>query len=445
MKRKMFRVTSIVLASSLVFGLAACGTGSSSSNETAVSSTVNSSAGKSSDVKPITLKSWNIWVNDTDVRKIQYTEIVNEYETKFPHIKIETEAVENETYKTKLKTSIAAAEVPDVFFTWTAGFGKPFVDAGKVLCLDDYYKKDGMGDKYINEGILSNAKYDGKLYAFPFAMNMAVLYCNKEMFDTNGIKIPDTYDELIAAVKAFRAKGIGPITIAEKERWPGIHWYDSLALRTAGVQNCIDTLSKKASFEQPEFIDAAAKLDELVKEKAFVDGAMGLSFDEAEQMFLLGKAPMYYMGDWSASGVDGENSKVRGKVVVKNFPMVTGGKGDPNDFFGGSGDGFMVSAEIQDKDAAVGFAEYLAEGMSAKGYRDGSNLPPFKVSGESKMNPTMAQIKDLAANTKGSIIWWDVFLEGADADTHKNLVAEVFAGKLTPQDYAKEMQKLNQK
>ena len=51
----------------------------------------------------------------------------------------------------------------------------------------------------------------------------------------------------------------------------------------------------------------------------------------------------------------------------------------------------------------------------------------------------------MVKESTGYVLAWDTFLEGADADTHKNLVAEIFAGTKTPEDFAKGMQKLNEK
>lgn len=46
------------------------------------------------------------------------------------------------------------------------------------------------------------------------------LYCNKGIFTDCGIqKLPETFDELVAAVKAIKAKGYTPIGAAGKGQW----------------------------------------------------------------------------------------------------------------------------------------------------------------------------------------------------------------------------------
>lgn len=394
--------------------------------------------------KKITLKLWHIWAADSETQKKPFEKLIEDFRSANPNIKLEVEAYENETYKTKIKTALAVNEAPDVFFSWGAGFSKPFVKSNNVLALDDYLN-DGTKEK-ISAGTLDNFIFDGKTYGLPMYTWSAILYCNKELFDANGVKIPDTYDELLQAVKAFNEKGIIPLTCGEKERWPGMFFQNILAIRTAGVKLSNQALNKEASFDQPAFVESAARLEELIKAGAFDKGVMALTKDEAEASFRQGKVAMYYNGNWAAGSWDADNSSIKGKVVCKNFPAIPGAKGDQNAFLGGSIETFMVSANTPYKEEAVNLVKYISENMSNQASVAGFGLPAWKGEvDKSQLSPTNAQIPDLVKESTGYVLAWDTFLEGADADTHKSLVAEIFAGTITPEEFAKEMQKLNEK
>jgi raffinose/stachyose/melibiose transport system substrate-binding protein len=43
----------------------------------------------------------------------------------------------------------------------------------------------------------------------------------------------------------------------------------------------------------------------------------------------------------------------------------------------------------------------------------------------------------------GFVLAWDTILEGLDARTHINLVTDILAGRKSPEEFAREMQKLN--
>ncbi|NLD50564.1 MAG: extracellular solute-binding protein [Clostridiaceae bacterium] len=439
MNKHISKILCFFLAGAITISLAACVKGPTTGGD--VNTRSNGTGDKTE--KKVTLKLWHIWAADTETQKKPFEQILKDFQKENPNIKLQVDAYENETYKTKIKTAVAVQEAPDIFFTWGAGFAKPFVTSNSVLPLDDYLK-DGTREK-ISKGMFDYFIYDEKIYGLPMYMWSAVLYCNQELFDKNDVKIPETYEELLTAVKAFNSKGIVPLTCGEKERWPGMFFQNILAIRTAGVKKCNEALSGEASFNQPEFVESAAKLEELVKAGAFDKGAMALTKDESEAAFKQGKVAMYYMGNWPAGSFDADDSPIKGKVVCRNFPAITDSKGDANGFLGGSIESFMISSNTQAKEEAVKVVKYISEKMSEQASVVGFGMPAWNGEiDKSKILPTNAQIFELVKDTTGYVLAWDTFLEGADADTHKSLVAEIFAGTKTPEQFAEEMQKINE-
>lgn len=438
MKRKALKILSICLVLAVLLSLIGCSKPAPAAQNAAPASAP-------AETQKTTVKVWTLWTETaSDANQKAFYRVLEKAKTDLPDIIIEHDGTENEAYKTKIKTAIAANEAPDVFFSWGAGFVKPFVDAGKVLPLDDYLK-DGTSGR-INPGANTFFTFDNKTYGLTGYKWVAVLYCNKELFEKNNIKIPDTYEELVASVKAFRAKGITPITVGEKDRWPGMFWQNAFALRAVGAQTCQDALAGKASFDQPGFAESAAKLKELVGLKAFNDGCMGLSYDEGNALFLQGKIPMYYMGNWFAGNITGDDSLVKDNIVCKKFPMLADGKGTATEYLGGAIDGFCVNKDSKVTDAAVKVAKYFAEGMAKDLASTGDGLPTWNVpAGSGQINPITQQIMDLSKDANGFVLAWDTFLEGAASEKHKDLVAEIFGSKIAPDDFAKEMQKLNEK
>ncbi len=387
---------------------------------------------------------WTLWTESTeDANAKAFRKALEKAKVDLPDIEIIHDGTENEAYKTKIKTAAGADEMPDVFFAWGAGFVKPFVDAGKVLPLDSYLK-DGTLDR-MKGGANTFFTFDGKVYGITFTQWVASLYCNKELFDKYGVKLPDTLDELKTAVSVFNKNNVIPITVGEKDRWPGMFWQNAFAIRTASADACNKALSGEASFDTPEFVKSAQLLKELVDLKAFVKGALGINYDESGALFLEGKAAMYYMGSWFAGDIEGKNSKVQGKIVAKKFPTIEEGKGGETEFLGGSIDGLCVSKKAKNKEASTKVAKYLMEQVAIGLEEMGAGLPTWNVTGvkPEKLNEVTEQIKVLINDATGYVLAWDTFLSGADADEHKNLVAEIFGGKLNPEDFAKKMQEMN--
>ena len=389
-----------------------------------------------------TLKMWHITASDAEGNRTILLNAIKEAEAKF-NVKIEETGTENEQYKPKIKSAMAAKGGPDIFFTWAAGFSQPFVDGGKVLALDPYI--GDVKDKLL-AGITDNFTYDGKVYGVPYQMQVAPLFCNKELFDKYNVKIPETYEELLTAVKVFKENKITPLICGAKDLWPAMFYYDVLALRTAGAKLSNDALSGKASFDSPEFIDAASKLVELTRAGAFGPNAMSVSWDNANVDFAQGKGAMLFNGNWVAGNVSAETSAVNGKITARKFPVIAGGKGSATEYFGGAGDGYMINSETKDPELAAKVLFFICEKLAYDMYEANTGLPGWKVSvDESKISPLTKEISDMTKDSTGWTLWWDVFLEGAAADTHKNLVVELIAGQITPEKFAQEMQKLNAK
>lgn len=391
----------------------------------------------------ITLKLWYIWATDSESNKKPFEKALNDWNTQNPYVRIVGEATENETYKTKIRTAIAVNEAPDIFYCWGAGFARPFVDAGKVLDLTDYLD-DGTLARLV-PGSLDNFTYNKRIYGLPIYMITGVFYCNRELFNRYAIKIPETFDELLEAVKGFKEKGVVPMTVGEKDGWPGIFYQNILAIRTAGTRLCNEALNKQASFNVPAFVESAERLKELVDAGAFDSRCMDLTRDESEADFKNGKVAMYYNGSWFAGSLDDKACPVYGKIGVYNFPVVSNSNGDPNGFLGGAIDTFMISSGTLHKEAAVRALKNISENFCRESYLSGAGLPAWKLDvDDARISPLTADISKLMKQRSGMVLAWDTLLEAPEAQKHINLVADIFAGRITPGEFAARMQKLNE-
>ncbi|WP_069998997.1 extracellular solute-binding protein [Cellulosilyticum sp. I15G10I2] len=390
----------------------------------------------------IKLSVWHLWTTDADANAKSFMKVFEQYKAEHPNVEIEIDASENEAYKTKIKTAMAANEGPDVFFSWGAGFAQPFVDAGQILPIEEYLTSEQKGN--LLESQRSNLTYNDTLYGLPFVSWVGILYCNQEMFDQNGIKVPDTYEEYLEAIRAFNAKGIVPMSVGAKDGWPLMFYQNVLALRQAGADGSNAALEKKVPFNQPEFLNSAQLLSELVQAKTFDEASMAFTYDEAKMAFLSGEVPMFYIGSWFAGEVQDENiSMVKDKVVAKNFPSIAGTKGNKDEFLGGAIDCFMVNNNTKHKKEAAEFAAYMAEHMAKESFILGAGLPAWKIDTQGEtIDPLVQQMVDLANKATGFVLAWDTKLSGEAAEKHKTLVQEVFAGTKTPQQFVDEMDAL---
>lgn len=459
MKKRLLKAVSVFMTAAMVLGCAGCGsTADSESNsagtlkedekdgDTADDGADDASGSGDAGGEKISITLWSQFSdpNSTDGNYVAFYNALESIKEDMPNVEVIHEGTESESYKVKLKTAMAGNELPDVFFNWGAGTMKPYVDAGLVLPLDEYMTDEIKGR--ILGGTLENFVFDGKTYGYPYSVAVASLYINTELFEQNQVKIPENYNEFLDAVQTFYEKGITPVSLGEKDLWPGLMIYGIHAIRMAGAEAFNAALNGTASYDTPELAEAAKLVQELAAKGGFGDSAMGTSEDDAVAAFKQGRAAMMFMGSWLNGDCEAEDAAVKGKIDVIKFPVIEGGKGSADEFHGGSGETFLVSSKSEHPEEAAAVAQYICEKMSKDQYLAGSGMPAWQadMGDTSQVNRLSQEIAELTADAEGYVYWLDSLTGGSKADTLMNEIAKLIDGSVTPEDFCKNLQALNE-
>jgi len=437
MKRFSKRLLALLMGTVMVTSLTACG---GKSTETAdaeqavaeqTETTETAEAGEAADAgaEEVTLNVWHQWSNDTNELKGRYEAAVEAYMAENPHVTINTETLDTEAYKTKINAEFAGdAEGIDVFYWWGAGTAKKFVEADKLLPLDDYLTDDVKSR--ILEGSTGAFEYDGKLYSVPMFSWYMTLFCNQDLFDQAGATIPTTYDELLTAVEKLAAlDGVTPMASGAKDGWNAAFMYQALALREAGASEVNAMLKGESAFDGDAYVEAANKVVELYNAGAFGKNPLEGGNDDANAAFGSGKAAMRLTGSWYANSIytDEQTTVDPAKVVACSIPVIDG-KGNATDYCGGFVESFWVNKNTANQDEAAKFAIYINEKMGVACYETGSGFSGWTTEAdESNLNPLFIQIKDCLMSGKEGVLAWDTSLDAEPATIHNEQVQTLFA------------------
>lgn len=391
---------------------------------------------------PVTLTVWYWSILRPDLGTDLYEGIVDDWNESRTDIRIEATAFDIEEYRSKIKTSLAAGEAPDLFYMWSGSFVRPYIRTGNMLPLDAFLSDEVR--LRIKPEMLAQFIDGDKTYSLPISTYIANLYCNTALFTQAGAVVPKTYDELLAAVKALRAEGITPVALGEKDRWPGMYWYNILAMRMAGVKGARNALQYPALFERDEYRKAAEMLLELNRNGAFSEDAFSMGYVDMVESFRKGEAAMMYQGDFVANMIEAEDSPVKDTIVVVPFPVVPGGNGSAYEFLGGNQDSFYVRADTPHPREAVKVLLYISERAGREVEASGMGNSSWKAEPGtvSAAPPVLAQSIALMETGLDFLGWWDTILPASSADTHKELVADLLDNRLTPEEFTAEMAKL---
>lgn len=157
--------------------------------------------------------SW--WGND---KRNEYTiEAVQEFERLHPDIKVKCSYSEWSGYEARSRVQMVSATEADVMqinFSWLSEYSSDGTGYYNLEELKDYVDLSNF-----SEEMLAYGRKNGILNAVPIAMNAETLYINKTLYESYGLSVPETWDDLFEAAKVMKKDGVYPFGAASKAVW----------------------------------------------------------------------------------------------------------------------------------------------------------------------------------------------------------------------------------
>ena len=132
--------------------------------------------------------------------------------------------------------------------------------------------------------------------------------------------MPKTWDELLAACKTLKAKGIDPIALGSKNRWPAQFWFDYLLLRTAGPDYRAKLMSGAASYTDAEVKTAMACGRTSSTPATSSANANANDWTDAADQVARGDAAMTLMGTWITGYWNGNGPEAGRRLRLLRVP-----------------------------------------------------------------------------------------------------------------------------
>jgi glucose/mannose transport system substrate-binding protein len=127
-----------------------------------------------------------------------------------------------------------------------------------------------------------------------------VLWYNKKVFADNNLQPPVTFDDFFKAAETLKGKGITPLAFGNKEGFAGVQTFETTAIGVLGADGYIGLWSGKTAWTDPK---VAETLTTYKKMLSYTNSdSAGLTWDQANDLVISGKAAMTIMGDW----IDGD-------------------------------------------------------------------------------------------------------------------------------------------
>lgn len=226
--------------------------------------------------------------------------LIDLYKKQYPEVKVINATVSGGSgvnAKAVLKTRMLGGEPPDSFQVHAGQeLIGTWVMAERMEDLTPLFTAEGWLDVFP-KGLIKLIGTDRGIWSVPVTIHRSnVCWYIPGNLKKWGIEAPKTWDEFFTIAPKLKAKGIIPLALAQN--WTANHLWESVALASLGADNWDALWAGKLPFDSPEGV-AAWKLFGKVLEYTN-DDASSLSWQQATDMVVDGRAAFNIMGDWAA-------------------------------------------------------------------------------------------------------------------------------------------------
>ena len=265
--------------------------------------------------------------------------------------------VGHEDYKTDILVRASGNSLPDVFSYWAGARVQFIADSNSLRPIDDMWDRAGL-DNVVAKSVADSATmYNGHRYLVPFNYHYSGMFYNTKVMAEAGITdFPTDWEGFLALCETLKSKGIDPIALGSKNRWPAQFWFDYLLLRTAGPDYRARLMAGDASYDDAEVKTAMGMWKDLVDAGYFVENANADTWTDASDKVARGDAAMTLMGTWITGYWDGLELVPGEDYDFFAFPSITAGVPQASV---GPVDGLVISANSENPEGAEAFLEFM--------------------------------------------------------------------------------------
>lgn len=369
----MKKLLALALSAAMCLSVAACGnTPASSAAPAPADSSAPASSAAPEPAKPAELNVVTTYAGN-DGNKQNYETAWKEWAAKTGNTVNDASATSDETFKARVISDFETGAEPDVLFYFNGVDSNPFVEAGKVVSIEEIRKVYPDYGKNMKDGMLGASPVDGKNYSLPVNGYWEGMYVNKKVLADCGVAIPGadyTWDQFMKDCEAIKAKGYAPVAASlagVPHYWFEFSIYNQLTPATHNVlPTGMDSAQGKA------WVAGMKDIKDMFDKGYFPKNTLSATDDDTFRMFIEDKAAFLIDGSWKTGGIMaqlGEDETAGTKADperLANFTVTyVPGKNNrkATDIIGGLSSGYFITKKAWDdpakRAAAVDFISYM--------------------------------------------------------------------------------------
>ena len=273
---------------------------------------------------------------------------------------------------TILKTRFVREDYPEII-----GIGgdinySNFLDAEMLMDVSDFEGLSDIKESYLKiDKQLEFIPLDG-VYAVPYMANAAGVLYNKDIFDENGWKIPETLDEFYKLCEDIQQKGMQPLYFGFRDTWTCLAPWNAIAVDVADAEICLQVNAGLATFS--EGYRPVAEITKSLLKYAQPD-PVAYSYNDACTAFARGESVMYVIGSYAVPQIKSVNPDIN----IDSFVFPASNNKEENVLNSGNDLQWSVMAGNEDKKEAIyEVLNFLYEDENIQTYLDDQSAVPCK-------------------------------------------------------------------
>lgn len=246
------------------------------------------------------------------------TEVVDEYNASQDEVRVILDTSSN------LQAGFLRGNPPDLaLLNYNMEMAR-FMERGALSDLGDMQEADRIRPE-LQELVDQYATYPGRTSVLPYSVQAASVIYNKQIFEQNGLEVPQTWGELIDVCEALQAAEITPFYATFADPWTVAQgWFDYTVGGAVDVaefyermneQGAEVTADSEVSFSST-FADPVERMRELA-DSYTNDDAASRTYGDGNLAFARGEAAMYLQGPWALT----EIAKTDDSLEIGAFPL----------------------------------------------------------------------------------------------------------------------------
>ena len=310
-------------------------------------------------------------------------------------------------------TRVRGGNPPDIAALAAPGTMQKFAKDGELVALDSFLDMNKIRGEY-SQAWIDLCTVDGKLYCIAWkASNKSTIWYNPKTFQANGIAVPTTWDEILAASVKLGSAGVSPWSIGLESGgasgWPGTDWIGQIVLSRSGPEVYDQWINHEIPFNDARIKSAWELFGAAALTPGSVPGSANfiLSTGFVPASYLPFESPpkagMYFLGSFTQGFIEEQfpDLTIDEDYSFFPFPGIPGASGDPL-FAGAVTGGADLLVMFNDNDSSRSLMEYFATAASQQIWvgRGGFTSTNSQVSLDNYPNPLARKVAEQLTTAK---------------------------------------------